>query len=116
MPDDGVSDDHSVTSRLAERSEAATGGDLEDRRGRIRRPVLECVFRCCAQGPEFPGTGVKDIWEDRVPGARGLCRETHGVEVVGVLAVRCILTLQTCERQPGMFPALLSVSSAGPAS
>ncbi len=68
------------------------------------------VFRCCTQGPEFPGTGVKAIWEDRIPGARGLCRETHRVEVVGVLAARCILTLDW------MFPALLSVSSAGPAS
>ncbi|KTF84544.1 hypothetical protein cypCar_00045517, partial [Cyprinus carpio] len=37
--------------------------------------------------------GVKDIWEDRVLGAPGLCRETHGVEVVGLLAACCILTL-----------------------
>ncbi len=42
---------------------------------------------------------MKDIWEDRVPGARGLCRETHRVQVVGVL-----------------FPALLSIFSAGPTS
>ncbi len=42
---------------------------------------------------------MKDIWEDRVPGARGLCRETRRVQVVGVL-----------------FPALLSISSAGPTS
>ncbi len=41
MPDDGVSDDHNITFRLAERSEAVPGGDLEDRRqrrGRGRRP------------------------------------------------------------------------------
>ncbi len=41
MPDDGVSDDHSITFRLAERSEAVSGGDLEDRRrrrGRFCRP------------------------------------------------------------------------------
>ncbi len=59
---------------------------------------------------------MKDIWEDCILGARGLCRESHGVEVVGVLAVRCILTYMTCERQLGMFPALLSAPSAGPAS
>ncbi len=53
---------------------------------------LDHVFRCCTQGPGFPGAGVKDIWEDCIPGARGLCRETHGVEVVGVLAARCIHT------------------------
>ncbi len=53
---------------------------------------LDRVFRCCTQGPGFPGTGVKAIWDDHVPGARGLCKETHGVEVVGVLAARCILT------------------------
>ncbi len=58
---------------------------------------LSCVFCCCCtQSPRCPGAGVKDIWEDRVLGARGLCRETHGVEVV--------------------VPALLSAPSAGPAS
>ncbi len=51
----------------------------------------EVVDRCCTQGLGFPGTGVKDIWEDRIPVAWGLCRETHGVKVVGVLAARCIL-------------------------
>ncbi len=55
-------------------------------------PGLDRFFRCCTQGPWFPGTRVKDIWEDRVPGARGLYRETHGVEVVGVLASCCILS------------------------
>ncbi len=54
---------------------------------------LARVFRCCTQGPWFPGAGVKYIWEDRVLGAQGLCRETHRVEVVGVLEARCILTL-----------------------
>ncbi len=61
--------------------------------GEVVARGLDRVFRCCTQGPWFPGAGVKDIWQDRVPGARGLCRETHGVEVVGVLAARCILTL-----------------------
>ncbi len=75
---------------------------------------LDRFFRCCTKGPWLPDAGVKDIWEDRVPGARGLCRETHGVEVVGVLAARCIP--RTCGHQPGMFPALLSTPSAGPAS
>ncbi len=40
-PDDGVSDDHSVTFCFVERSEAVAGGDLEDRRrrrGRGHRP------------------------------------------------------------------------------
>ncbi len=54
---------------------------------------LDHVFRCCCiQSLWFPGAGVKDIWEARVLGAQGLCRETHGVEVVGVLAAHCILT------------------------
>ncbi len=75
---------------------------------------LARVFRCCCtQGLWCPSAGVKDIWEDRVLGARGLCRETHGV-VVGVLAACCILT-RTCERQPGMFPAQFAAPSAGPA-
>ncbi len=86
MPDDLVSDDHSITFRLAERSEAVMGGDLEDRRGGRSSSAA------CTQGPGFPSAGVKDIWEDRVPGARGLCREKHEVEVVGVLAAGCILT------------------------
>ncbi len=69
---------------------------------------LDRVFCCCTQGPGFPDAGMKDIWEDRVPGARGLCRETHGVSkhtYPGLVSV-----------SPRMFPALLSVSSAGPAS
>ncbi len=61
------------------------GGEVVDR-------GLDHVFRCCTQGPWFPSAGVKAICDDRVPGAWGLCRETHGVEVVGVLAARCILT------------------------
>ena len=47
---------------------------------------------------------MKDIWEDRILGAPGLCRKTHRVEVVGLLAARCILT-RTCEGQPRRFPA-----------
>ncbi len=81
--------------------------------GEVVARGLDRVFRCCTQGPWFPGAGVKAICDDRVPGARGLCRETHGVEVVGVLAARLP---RTYERQPEMFPALLSVSSAGPVS
>ncbi len=80
---------HSISQRGAKRlrdeMSKTGGGEVVDR-------GLDRVFCCCTQGPEFPGAGVKDIWEDRVPGARGLCRETHGVEVVGVLAARCILT------------------------
>ncbi len=79
---------------------------------------LDRFFHCCMTllhaAPWFPGNGVKDIWEDLVPGARGLCRETQGVEVVGVLAAYCIP--RTCGRQPGMFSALLSTPSAGPDS
>ncbi len=91
VPDDGVSDDHSVASHLPERSEAVPGGDLEDRRGGSRRQRPGSLLPLL-QGPWFPGAGVKDIWEDHVLGARGLCRETHGVEVVRVLAACCILT------------------------
>ncbi len=43
MPDDGVSDNHSVAFRLAKGGEAVPGGDLEDRRwrrGRGPRPRL----------------------------------------------------------------------------
>ncbi len=65
---------------------------------------LDRVFRCCTQGPCFPGAGVKAICDDRVPGARGLCRETHGVEVVGVLAARRILT-------PDLWASARDVSS-----
>ncbi len=61
--------------------------------GQVVARGLARAFRCCCtQGPWCPGAGVKDIWEDRILGAWGLCRETHGVEVVGVLAARCILT------------------------
>ncbi len=38
------------------------GGEFVDR-------VLDHAFCCCTQGPGFPGVGVKDIWEDRIPGA-----------------------------------------------
>ncbi len=101
--DDGVSVDHIITFRLTERSEVVSGGDLEDsrrRRGRSCRRGLSHVFRCCCtQGPGCPGARVKDIWEDRVLG-----RETHGVEVLGVLAVRCILT-------PDLWASARDVSS-----
>ncbi len=59
-----------------------TGGDLKDRRERSRRPGPGSRLPLL---PGFLGVRVKDIWEDRFPGTRGLCRETHGVEVVGVL-------------------------------
>ncbi len=65
--------------RLRDEMWKTGGGEVVDR-------GLDRVFRCCTQGPGFPGAGVKAIWEDRVPGARGLCRETHGIEVVGVFA------------------------------
>ncbi len=95
MPDDGVSDDHSVTLRV---EISKTGG------GEVLVRGLDRFFRCCTQGPWFPGTRVKDIWEDRVQGARGLCRETHGIEVVGVLAAGCILT-------PDLWASAWDVSS-----
>ncbi len=77
---------------LAERGEAGPDEMSKDRRGEVVARGLDRVFRCCTRGPWFPGAGVKAICDDRVPGARGLCRETHGVEVVGALAARCILT------------------------
>ncbi len=81
----------SISWREVKRSRveiSKTGGDGG---GDAVARVLAHVFRCCCtQGPWCPGAGVKDNL--RVLGARGLCRETHGVEVVGVLAARCILT------------------------
>ncbi len=92
---------HSVSQRGAKRfrdeMSKTGGGEVVDR-------VLDSVFRCCNQGPGFPDTGVKAIWDDRVPGAWGLCKETHGVEVVGVLAARCILT-------PDLWTSARDVSS-----
>ncbi len=79
---------HSVLRRGAKRLRVEilkTGGDRGE--GVVARG-LDRLFHCCTQGPWFPGARVKDIWEDRVPGAQGLCRETHGVEVVGMLAAR----------------------------
>ncbi|KAI2667867.1 hypothetical protein H4Q32_004464 [Labeo rohita] len=80
----------SVSRRGAKRFRveiSKTGG------GEVLGRGLARVFRCCCtQGPWCPGAGVKDIWEDRVQGARELCREAHGVEVVRVLVSRCILT------------------------
>ncbi len=106
----------SVSRRGAKRfrveiSKTGGGGGGED----VSRGLARVFHCCCTQGPWFPGAGVKDIWEDRVPGARGLYRETHVVKVVGVLAAHCIFP-QTCKHQPGMFPALLSALSAEPAS
>ncbi len=45
---------------------------------------LDRFFRCCTQGLWFP---------------RGLCRETHGVEVVGVLAACWILRSRSFTRK-----------------
>ncbi len=56
----------SVSQRGAKRSRdeiSKTGGREVIDRG------LDHVFRCGTQGPGFPGAEVKDIWEDRVPGA-----------------------------------------------
>ncbi len=39
--------------------------------GEVVARGLDRVFRCCTQGPWFPGAGVKAICDDRVPGARG---------------------------------------------
>ncbi len=82
----------SVSQRGAKRFRdemSKTGG------GEVVARGLDRVFRCCTQGPWFPGAGVKAICDDRVPGARGLCRETHGVEVVGALAA--------CYTYPGLM-------------
>ncbi len=93
-------------------SPMTTASRLVSQRGakRFRDEVvdrgLDRVFRCCTQCPGFPGAGVKAIWDDRIPGARGLCRETHGVEVVGVLAACCILT-------PDLWASARDVSSVG---
>ncbi len=74
--------------------------------GEVLTRGLARVFRCwCTQGPWCPGARAKDIWEDCILGAQGLCRETHGVEVVGVLAACCILTLD-------LWAAARDVSSA----
>uniref|UniRef100_A0A673HM65 Aryl hydrocarbon receptor 1a n=1 Tax=Sinocyclocheilus rhinocerous TaxID=307959 RepID=A0A673HM65_9TELE len=88
MPDDGVSDDHSVAFRvLTEGSEAVPGGDLEDRRRRRGR------------GPH-PGPGLR------------LSLRVHpgsGVEVVGVLAARIhnvSLFALACPLQP---PSILEI-------
>ncbi len=48
MLDDGVSEDHSVASHLAERRGAKGGGGVIVR-------GLDCFFRCCTQGPWFLG-------------------------------------------------------------
>ncbi len=88
----------SVSQRGAKRFRdemSKTGG------GEVVARGLDRVFRCCTQGPWFPGAGVKAICDDRVPGARGLCRETHGVEVVGVLAARYLFP------QLGLLPKQL---------
>ncbi len=68
MPDNGVSPTITASRSLSQRGTK-----------RLRVKILK------TRG----AGGVKDIWEDCVPGARGLCRETHGVEVVGVLAALC---------------------------
>ncbi len=89
----------SVSQRGAKRFRdemSKTGG------GEVVARGLDRVFRCCTQGPWFPGAGVKAICEDRVPGARGLCRKTHGVEVVGVLAARYLFP------QLGLLPKQLA--------
>ncbi len=88
--------------RVPSRGEERSGFRWRSRRpwrGRDRRPGPGSRLPLL-----HPGSGVKDIWEDRVPGARGLCRETHGVEVVGVLAAGCILT-------PDLWASARDVSS-----
>ncbi len=59
---------HTVSQRGAKRLRVeiskSGGGEVIDQ-------TLDRIFRCCTQGPGFPGGGVQDIWEDCVPGARG---------------------------------------------
>ncbi len=58
----------SVSQRGAKRFRdemSKTGG------GEVVARGLDRIFRCCTQGPWFPGAGVKAICDDRVPGARG---------------------------------------------
>lgn len=63
-----------------------------------REEVLACglvrAFLCwCTQSPSCVGAGVKETWDSRVLFAWSPCRETHGVEVVGVIVSRRKLTL-----------------------
>lgn len=92
MPDDGASNDHSVTF-LMKGNDAVPGVDLKTgggRGGEILALGLARVF-CwwCPKGMWCPGTGVKETWEHRVLGAHGLFRETHRGEVVGMLTLCC---------------------------
>ncbi len=64
------------------------GGNLEDRRGRSRRPGPGSHLPLLHPGSWFSWRRSEGHLGRSRPG----CRETHGVEVGGVLAVRCILT------------------------
>ncbi len=67
------------------------GGDLEDRRRQRRKGHRPGPGSCLPL--LHPESVVSRHQSERHLGRSGvLCRETHGVEVVGVLAARCILT------------------------
>ncbi len=85
-----------IAFRLAEESEVVPGGDLKTgaRRSRGCRPGLGLHLPLLV----LPGSVVKDIWEYRVLGARGLCKETHGVGGGSVSIVLCA------------YPGLMSIS------
>ncbi len=73
---------HSVSQRGAKRLWVEISKTVGGGGGEVVDQGLDRIFRCCTQGLWFHSTGVKDIWEDGVLGAWGLCRETHRVEVV----------------------------------
>ncbi len=54
MPDDGVSDDHSVTFRLAEGSEAVPDGDLKDQTCEHQPRTFPKRLSALSAGPASP--------------------------------------------------------------
>ncbi len=111
MPDDGVSDNHSIVSH--QRSEAVAGGNLEEGRGG------GCLPRPGSLLPLLnPGSVISRRWSEEHlgrshPGCTGpVQRNTWNGGGGSVSSV-----LHTYPgHQPRMFPALLSAPSAGPVS
>ncbi len=91
------------------------GGDLEDRRGRSRRPGPGSRLPLLHSGSWVSRRQSEGHLGRSRPGCTGPVQR-NARSRGGWSCQRAAYLPRTCERQPGMFPALLSVSSAGPAS
>ncbi len=99
---------HSVSQRGAKSFQVAISETGDGGAGEVVARGLARVFRCCCtKGLWFPGAGVKDIWEDRVPGGESVSSALHTYPGLVSVSPGCF---QCCSQLPqlGLLPQQLA--------